>query len=245
MIIRMIYPAQLLIMNDREAEMASTEEMIAETRKADVNLHRFISDDRWRRIHDDSARAYRSGAWFREKIFGVGRLRRKLFALATGNVLDVGCGYGSNFEYLKNAAHITGVDVSPVMLDLARAHTRQLGLEVDLRQGDVEHLDFPDHTFDTVISALATCSYLNPIAALHEMKRVCKPDGRLLFLEHGRSSWELIGRFQDRSALNSIQRSGCRHNQEPQQIIQAAGLKIISARRSWIGILHVIQVSPT
>jgi ubiquinone/menaquinone biosynthesis C-methylase UbiE len=44
---------------------------------------------------------------------------------------------------------------------------------------------------------LATCSYLNPIAALGEMKRVCKPDGRLLLLEHGRSSWELVGRFQD------------------------------------------------
>ena len=92
--------------------------------------------------------------------------------------------------------------------------------------------------------SLAMCSYLNPIAALHEMKRVCKTDGRLLLLEHGRSSWGLIGRFQDRAVAGSIQHSGCRVNQEPQQIIQAAGLKITSARRSVIGVFHLIQVSP-
>jgi ubiquinone/menaquinone biosynthesis C-methylase UbiE len=224
--------------------MPATDGLITETRKADVNLHRFISDERWRHIHDASARDYHSGEWVREKLLGVGRMRRELFALATGTVLDVGCGYGSNFEYLTNAAHITGVDVSLVMLDMAREHARQLNIEVDLRQGDVEALDFPDHAFDTVISALATCSYLNPIAALHEMKRVCKPDGRLLLLEHGRSSWELIGRLQDRGVVGSIERGGCRVNQEPQQIIQAAGLKIASARRTMIGIFHVIQVSP-
>ena len=104
--------------------MSATNELANETRKADVNLHRFISDDRWQRIHDDSARDYKSGEWFREKIFGVGRMRRELFSLATGDVLDVGCGYGSNFAYLTNAAHITGVDVSPVMLDMAREHAR-------------------------------------------------------------------------------------------------------------------------
>ena len=164
--------------------------------------------------------------------------------LAKGDVLDVGCGYGSNFEYLTNAAHITGIDVSSMMLDMAREHARRLNIEVDLRQGNVERLDFPDRTFDTVISALATCSYLNPIAALREMKRVCKPNGRMLLLEHGRSSWGLIGHFQDRAVVGSIQRGGCRVNQEPQQIIQAAGLKITSAQRSLIGIFHVIQVSP-
>jgi SAM-dependent methyltransferase len=171
-----------------EEHMPATDDLIAETRRADGNLHRFISDDRWQRIHDDSARDYQSGEWVREKLLGVGRKRRELFSLASGSVLDVGCGYGSNFEYLSNTTHITGIDVSPVMLDMAREHARRLNIEVDLRQGDVEALDFPDHTFDTVISALATCSYLNPIAALREMRRVCKPEGRLLLLEHGRSS---------------------------------------------------------
>jgi len=224
--------------------MTTTNDLLNETRKANGDLHRFISDDRWQRIHDTSAHDYRSGEWVREKLLGVGRLRQGLFSLATGKVLDVACGYGSNFKYLSHATRITGVDVSPVMLNMARQHARDLNLDVDLRQGDIEHLDFPDHTFDTVISALATCSFLNPIAALREMSRVCKPDGHLLLLEHGRSSWELVGRLQDRSVVSSIEHDGCRHNQEPQQIIAAAGLKITSARRSFIGLIHVIQVSP-
>jgi ubiquinone/menaquinone biosynthesis C-methylase UbiE len=75
-------------------------------------------------------------------------MRRELFSSATGHVLDVGCGYGSNFEYLTKATHITGVDVSPVMLGMAREHARELNVEVDLRRRDVEHLDFPDHIFE-------------------------------------------------------------------------------------------------
>src|SRR5512135_2321981 len=104
--------------------MSETKELANETRKADANLHRFISNERWRRIHDASARDYKSGEWVRERMLGVGRLRRELFSSAAGSVLEVGCGYGSNFEYLTNATHITGVDLSPVMLDMAREHAR-------------------------------------------------------------------------------------------------------------------------
>src|SRR5262249_11313914 len=152
----------------------------------------------WRRIHDRAAYHYRRGAWVRETLFGVGRLRRQLFAQAKGHILDVGCGYGANFAYLPNAAHITGVDFSPVMLQMAPTHANRLGLNVTLVEGDVEALDFPDNMFDTVISALSTCSFQNPIIALQEIRRVWKPDGQILLLEHGRSSWEWLGRYQDR-----------------------------------------------
>src|SRR5512138_2768926 len=128
----------------------------------------------WRRIHDRAAPVYRRGSWVRETLFGVGRLRRQLFAQAIGQVLDVGCGYGANFAYLPNAAHITGLDFSPVMLGMARDHADQLGLDVTLVEGDAEALEFPDASFDSVISALSTCSFQNPITALQEMRRVCK-----------------------------------------------------------------------
>src|SRR5262245_50028621 len=107
----------------------------------------------WRHIHDRAAYDYRRGAWGRETLLGIGRLRRQLFAQAMGQVLDVGCGYGANFAYLPNAAHITGVDFSPVMLEMARAHADQLGLNVTLVEGDAEALDFVDASFDSVISA--------------------------------------------------------------------------------------------
>ena len=96
-----------------------------------------ISRAEWRAIHDRAAPDYRGGAWVRETLFGIGRLRRQLFAHASGYVLDVGCGYGANFVYLPNAGHITGVDFSPVMLEMARAHADRRGLDVTLVEGDV------------------------------------------------------------------------------------------------------------
>ena len=173
----------------------------------------------WQRIHDRTAPAYRRSAWVRETVFGVGQLRRQLFAQATGQVLDVGCGYGANFAYLPNAAQITGVDFSPVMLELARTHAAQLGRDVTLVAGDAEALDFPDASFDTVISALSTCSFQHPITALQEMQRVCKADGQILLLEHGRSTWEWIGRYQDHYVDAMIAQGGCHWNHEPQHLV--------------------------
>lgn len=203
-----------------------------------------VSRAEWRAIHDRTAHDYQRGAWLRETLFGVGRLRRRLFAHASGHVLDVGCGYGANFVDLANATHITGVDVSPVMLELARTRADQLGLDITLVEGDAEALDFADASFDTVISALSTCSFQHPVTALQEMRRVCAPGGQILLLEHGRSSWEWLGRYQDRHVDDMIAQSGCRWNHEPQDVVAAAGLRIVAAHRSEMGILHTIQAIP-
>jgi ubiquinone/menaquinone biosynthesis C-methylase UbiE len=159
-------------------------------------------------------------------------------------VLDVACGYGMNFAHLPNATHITGMDFSPVMLAMARAHVRRLNLSVDLFEGDAEALDFPDNTFDTVISALSTCSFLNPITALQEMRRVCKPDGRVLLIEHGRSNWEWAGQYQDRHVTDMLKQAGCYWNREPQELVKEAGLTILNAQRAMLGVFHTIEASP-
>src|SRR5689334_4271084 len=99
-------------------------------------VHRNISRDEWQRIHDNAAGEYRTGESFREGIMGIGKMRRKLFSQATGSVLDVACGYGSNFPYLTNAAHLTATDFSTVMLKMAEQQARKLGVTVDLREAD-------------------------------------------------------------------------------------------------------------
>ena len=170
-----------------------------------TNLQRSItsgelSRSEWVAIHNHAARDYKVSEWSREVLLGASAHRKRLFSRVNGNVLDVACGYGLNFAYLPNATRISGVDFSPVMLDMAREHVRALGLPVNLSEGDAEALDFPDSSFDTVISALSTCSFQHPIVALQEMRRVCKPEGRILLIEHGRSSWAWIGWFQDRRA---------------------------------------------
>jgi len=203
-----------------------------------------ISRDQWLHIHNRAAQDYTKSAWFRETVVGTARLRKHAFANARGTILDVACGDGENFAVLPADSPIVGVDFSPVMLELAHSRARRLGRPIDLHQMDAEALDFPDAHFDTVVSALATCSFLDPIAALREMRRVCRPNGQILLLEHGRSQWGWLGRYQDRTATQMIERGGCRWNQEPQELIRAAALRIVTARRSHLGVFHVIHAVP-
>lgn len=198
----------------------------------------------WLRIHNRVARDYINSEWSREVLLGVAKQRKKLFAQATGDVLDVGCGYGMNFPYLTNARSITGVDFSSVMLNKAREVIRGTAIKVDLYEGDAEALEFPNNSFDTVISTLSTCSFYSPIKALQEIRRVCKPDGKILLIEHGRSTWKWIGRYQDNHVHQQIEQGGCRWNQEPQELVKEAGLNIVHAERTLLGIFHTMVVSP-
>jgi ubiquinone/menaquinone biosynthesis C-methylase UbiE len=130
------------------------------------------------------------------------------------------------------------------MLDIARHKAENLGLLLDLQVMDAQELDFADGSFDVVVSALSTCTFPDPVAALREMGRVVKPDGRILLLEHGRSSWRLLSRFQDRGAHRHFETAGCRWNQEPLDLVQAAGLTVTDHRRSFFGVFHAVEVRP-
>jgi ubiquinone/menaquinone biosynthesis C-methylase UbiE len=198
----------------------------------------------WLEIHNRAAGLYINSEWSREILLGVAKKRRKLFEQAVGNVLDVGCGYGMNFPYLTKADHITGMDFNSVMLTKARSLIKESGAKIDLREGNAEALDFPDNTFDTVISTLSTCSFYDPVKALQEMRRVCKPDGRILLIEHGRSTWGWLGKYQDRHVHEEIETGGCRWNQEPQELVKEAGIQILHTDRSFAGVFHTITASP-
>jgi ubiquinone/menaquinone biosynthesis C-methylase UbiE len=189
---------------------------------------------------------YVSSEFVREKIFMAGRFRRNLFKKARGTILDVAVGSGENFAHYQGlGSSYTGIELSPVMLARARMRALELGMAVNLREMDAEHLKFPDDSFDTVVSAMSTCTFPDPIAALQEIQRVVKPNGRILLFEHGRSSWEFIGRWQDRITPQHYAMAGCRMNQEPQELVQAAGLKIISSKRALFGIFHMLEISPS
>jgi ubiquinone/menaquinone biosynthesis C-methylase UbiE len=209
-----------------------------------AGVHRYISREEWISIHNRSASDYRGGEWFRERLLNLGKHRERVFANARGKVLDVACGYGLNFAYLPKNIQLTAIDFSPVMLGMAKSYADQLGLTIEIREGDAENLDFPDNSFDTVISALSTCSFTDPIAALKEMRRVCKPDGNILLVEHGRSEIEWLGKVQDRNAVQMIEQGGCRWNQQPHELVKEAGLEILSDKRSLLGIFHSIQAVP-
>jgi ubiquinone/menaquinone biosynthesis C-methylase UbiE len=129
--------------------------------------------------------------------------RQRLRNRITGpTALEVGVGTGKNFSYYPSGVQVVGVDLSPRMLMRARRKATKLDLDIDLREMDVQSLDFPDHCFDTVFATFVFCSVPDPVDGLRELRRVCRPSGRLLLLEHMRPENVVLGLIFD--ALNPI-----------------------------------------
>ncbi len=177
-------------------------------------------------------------------LLGVPALRRRLLARASGRVLEVAVGTGKNLPFYPSNCDVTATDLSPGMLEIARRRAASLRRSVSFARMDAEALAFPDREFDTVVSTLSTCTFPRPVAALREMSRVCRPDGRILLLEHGRSNREWLGQWQDRTAVRHARKLGCRWNQRPNELATQAGLIIVSAQRTVLGIFHVLVAAP-
>ena len=194
--------------------------------------------------YNEIADQYEKKIWFDQHILGVARLRKRLLSKATGKILEAACGIGQNLPLFAPNSEITAVDLSPRMLELARRNAIEHRLNVNLAVMDAEKLEFPDGDFDTVVSTLSTCTFPNPVKALQEIKRVCRPDGLILLLEHGHSNLPWLARFQDRHEYQHYQdHAGCRWNQDPLDLIQSAGLKVLKSKRAVLGIFHSIEAT--
>lgn len=175
------------------------------------------------------------------ELLGLRKLRRNLLQRASGEVLEAAVGTGKNLRFYPKNCGMTAVDLSPKMLDIAHNRANRLGLDVNFLFMDVENLAFPDRSFDMVVDSLSLCTFPDPIAALREMARVCRTDGRILLLERGRSDREWLGRWQDRRAYAHARQFCCNLNREPLALVLQAGLKPISVRRTFLGIFHIIE----
>jgi len=193
-------------------------------------------------LYDDMAERYARFDWA-NRLFS-GPLRARAFGDAEGRVLDVACGTGTNFRYLPSTAQLVGVDISADMAEAARAELARLGRGGTVYRMDAQQLEFPDDSFDTVISALSTCTFPDPVAALDEMARVCRPDGRVLLLEHGRSDTELVGRFQDWRADAHYEEHACRWTQDPLAHFPATDLTVVDSEEFFLGMVTVIEARP-
>lgn len=175
------------------------------------------------------------------EVLGVRRLRRRLLQRASGRVLEIAAGTGRNLRHYPKHSTITAVDFSLAMLKVARIRADRLGLTIPFLVMDAENLAFHDRCFDTIVSSLTVCTFPDPSAALREMARVCRPNSRILLLEHGRSDVEWLGRWQDRRADRHAKALGCRWNREPLDLVRQAGLTLIAAQRTFFGIFHLLE----
>lgn len=163
-----------------------------------------------------------------------GQLRRQTLASAQGRVIEIGFGTGLNLEhYPERVAHLTVIDQERMLpervahrIALARMPVEQMQLDASGR------LPFADHSFDAAVSTWTLCSIADLRAALTEVRRVLKPEGRFIFLEHGRSDDPQVARRQDLfNPWQKIFAGGCQINRPISHQIEEAGLKITKLDR--------------
>ncbi len=124
---------------------------------------------------------------------GLARARQAAFSGIKGSILEAGVGTGRNIFYYPGEAQVVAIDISGPFLSRAKKRARQLRREVTFVEMDVERLAYPDDYFDFVIATCVLCSAKNPLSALAEMKRVCKPGGGLILVEHVKSRLPVLG----------------------------------------------------
>lgn len=128
------------------------------------------------------------------------KLRSFVVPQARGHVFELGCGGGINQEFYDKDAitHFAGIDPSGKLLQYARAAATAKGWEADIRDGIGEDIPFDDESFDSVVCTYTMCSVQDQAQVVKEMRRILKPGGQLLFLEHGRAPDASVAKWQDR-----------------------------------------------
>jgi ubiquinone/menaquinone biosynthesis C-methylase UbiE len=179
-----------------------------------------------------------------EPVTGLRRLRRRLLAAARGEVLLVAAGTGMDLRVLPPVPRILLTDISPAMLDVAARRAAAAGRPVACAVTDAQSLGLRDASFDTVVSTLSLCTVPDPVAALREMARVCRPDGLLLLLEHGLSDRGWLARYQRRRDPAHARSLGCHVNRDPLGLSATAGFDLIRVRRVLLGTHYLIEARP-
>ncbi len=164
---------------------------------------------------------------------GFQRLRSDLLRSARGEVLEIGLGTGLNLShYPAGVSRLRAVDPAPLLPDRVAERAANVSFPVELSRAGAEQLPYGDHSFDCVVSTWTLCTIPDPVQALREVRRVLKPTGWFLFLEHGRSDDARTAIWQDR--LNPIQNvigCGCNLNRRIDRLIGEAELHIVQLDR--------------
>ncbi len=157
---------------------------------------------------------------------------------AWGRVLEVAVGTGRNLPHYAAGTDLTGVDLSPAMLRLARERARELSMDVPLIEARAGDLPFPDGSFDTVVCVLALCCIPDDRAAIAEMRRVLRPGGTLLLLDHVASGNILVRAAQHVLEPVAVRLSGDHWLRRPLNLVREAGFTITRRERYRFGVIE-------
>lgn len=156
----------------------------------------------------------------------MGERRARLLSGAQGVVLEIGGGTGANLPHYRSVERVTVSEPDPFMREKLRPKLARARVPVELSEAGAEALPFEDDSFDTVVSTLVLCTVPDPDRALAEIRRVLRPGGQLLFIEHVRGEGS-VARWQDRiGPLWSFLLAGCHPNRDTVSSMRESGFEV-------------------
>jgi len=200
--------------------------------------------DKTRRRYNRIAPFYDSMEWLMEQRRFAAWRSRLISGIQERKILEAGVGTGKNLSYYPPDSHVVAVDFSPRMLERAQKRVVRLGLHTDLIEMDVERLAFPDHSFDAVLATFVFCSVPDPVNGLRELRRVCRPGGRLFLLEHMRPEGRWLGWVFDRLNPIVVRIVGANINRRTMENIRLAGWRVEKEVPLLSDIVRWIEAAP-
>ncbi|KAI0216573.1 hypothetical protein L0F63_006044, partial [Massospora cicadina] len=214
------------------------------------------------RVYDAIASKYDGLTSADELVMGMHLLRRWLIKkYAKGDVLELSSGTGRNMKYYHptiGSRHpitsLTFVERSANMIDVALKAPATTHLVDAFKRGrrrirfypvDAHSLAiFNDDSFDTVVDTFGLCSYQDPVRVLLEMQRVCKPDGRIVLLQHGRADYAFLNQLLDTSAAKRALKWGCWWNRDILELLKRSKLRVTYLNRWHFGTTYYVVAAP-
>lgn len=190
-----------------------------------------------RRLWERMAPHYDRQIRFWERVL-FGDARAWCCSQATGNVLEVAIGTGRNLPFYPDGVRLTGIDLSPAMLEIARDRARASGRQVEFQEGDAHALPFEDASFDTVVCTFSLCNIPDERRAIVEMHRVLSPGGRLVLADHVASTSRFILAAQRLFEKVTFRWVGDHQTRRPLPLVTESGFTIESQERYKKGIVE-------
>lgn len=171
-------------------------------------------------------------------------IRKELIQKATGQVLEIGSGTGFNFPYYKHADKVIAIEPNPLMKQQSLNRVKGTKVPIDVNIGDAEVLPYSDDSFDTIVGTLVLCTIPDPEKALNEMRRVCKPNGKILLFEHVLVRQPIIAGLQNwMTPLWKQVCDGCHLNRDTLSTIKKAGITVDDLKEYNRGFIIVVEAT--
>ena len=171
------------------------------------------------------------------------KIRTDLLSRAEGKVIELGSGTGINFPLYQQVRSVTAIEPNQYMIERSLKNKELALVPIEIIQTNAEQLPFEDHTYDTVVATLVFCTIPNVERALQEMKRICKPNGKILLFEHVKMDNPFLANMQN--ILTPFWKKicdGCCLNRDTISVLKSQGFHVFEIKKYYRGLFVTMEI---